>query len=119
MHLYVSSLEASLNFYHTVLGFQKGPVVPSFRMGEVGLDDQQPHVIAFNTWKGEGIPPAPPHALGMRYFTIVLPAASELQRVVGRIQEAGLPKEQTPDGIFVQDPSRIGLLLTEHMPVIR
>ncbi|HEY9817456.1 MAG TPA: VOC family protein, partial [Candidatus Obscuribacterales bacterium] len=119
MHLYVSDLEASMNFYHDVLGFQKGPVVPSFRMGEVGLDDQQPHVIAFNTWKGTGIPPAPANALGLRYFTIVLHNAGELQRVVDHIQAAGLPTEQTSEGIYVHDPSQIRLVLTERMPSIK
>ena len=115
MHLYGSDLEASMKFYREVHGFQAGPMYPSFRMGEVGLDDQQPHVIAWNTWKGTGIPPAPANSLGMRYFTIVLPDAGELQRVVGRLWAAGLPTEQTPDGILVRDPSKIGVILTEKM----
>jgi catechol 2,3-dioxygenase len=115
IHLYVSSLEASMAFYHDVLGFEKGPVIPSFRMGEVGLDDQQPHVIAFNTWKGTGIPAAPADALGMRYFTIVLPDGGELQRLVERIEGAGLSNEKTPEGIKVSDPSQISLVLTTQM----
>jgi catechol 2,3-dioxygenase len=115
MHLYVSSLESSMHFYHKILGFAEGPVITSFRMGEVGLDSQQPHVIAFNTWKGEGIPPAPAIALGLRYFTIVLPDTDELQRAVAHIQAAGLSTEQRPDGIWVRDPSQISLVLTEHM----
>lgn len=120
MHLYVSDLEASMNFYHDVLGFQKGPVVPSFRMGEVGLDDQQPHVIAFNTWKGTGIPPAPANALGLRYFTIVLPSASELQCVIERIRSAGFPTERRTEEVYdVHDPSQISLVLTERMPSIK
>jgi catechol 2,3-dioxygenase len=115
MHLYVASLEASMNFYHDVLGYQEGPVIPSFRMGEVGLDDRQPHVIAFNTWKGSGIPPAPANALGLRYFTILLPSESEVQQVVKRIQAAGLPTEQAPEGVLVRDPSQINLVLTSQM----
>jgi catechol 2,3-dioxygenase len=115
MHLYGSSLEGSMTFYRNVLGFQEGPMFQSFRMGEVGLDDQQPHVIAWNTWKGTGIPPAPAGALGMRHFTIVLPNAAELQRVVTRVQAAGIPAEPTPDGILVRDPSQIGMILTENM----
>jgi catechol 2,3-dioxygenase len=115
MHLYASSLEASMGFYRDVLGFQEGPLIESFRMGEVGLDDQQPHVVAFNTWKGNAAPPAPADALGIRYFTIVLPNAAELQNVVDRIRAAGLPSEQTPDGLLVRDPSQISVMLTEHM----
>jgi catechol 2,3-dioxygenase len=116
VHLYGSNLEASMKFYRDVLGFQEGPMFPSFRMGEVGLDAQQPHVIAWNTWKGEGAPPAPANALGMRYFTIVLPNAGELQRVVERVQAAGLPADPTPEGILVRDPSQISMILTEKMP---
>ena len=55
----------------------------------------------------------------MRYFTIVLPSRDELNRVVERVQAAGLPTEQTPEGILVRDPSQISLVLTEQMPSIR
>lgn len=116
VHLYASSLEASMNFYAEILGFQEGLTFQSWRMGDAGLDEQQPHVIAFNTWKGTGIPPAPANALGMRYFTVVLPEAGELQRVVERLQAAHVPTEQAPEGILVRDPSQISLILTEHMP---
>jgi catechol 2,3-dioxygenase len=119
MHLYASSLQASMNFYADVLGFQEGPIVESFRMGEVGLDERQPHVIAFNTWKGEGISPAPPDALGMRYFSVVLPDAGELQRVMERVHAAGLPAEPTPEGFLVRDPSQINMILSEHMLSIK
>jgi len=119
VHLYTSSLEGSMNFYSNILGFQAGLMMESFRIGDVGLDDQQPHVIAFNTWKGTGIPPAPADALGMRYFTIVLPNATELQRVVERIQATGLPTEQTFEGILARDPSQIAMILTDHMPFIK
>src|SRR6266849_5023635 len=115
MHLYGSSLERPMKFYRDNLGFQEGPMFPSFRAGEVGLDDQQPHVIAWNTWKGTGIPPAPAHALGMRYFTIVLPNAGELQRIVERVQAAGLLTEPMLDGMLVRDPSKLSMLLTENM----
>src|SRR5205807_904951 len=101
MHLYGSNLEASMKFYRDVLGFQEGPMFPSFRMGEVGLDAQQPHVIAWNTWKGNGAPPAPAGALGLRYFTIVLPDAGALERVVERVRAAGVPTEATAEGVLV------------------
>jgi catechol 2,3-dioxygenase len=116
LHLYASSLDAPMNFYANRLGFQEGPTFANFRMGEVGLDDQQPHVVAWNTWKGVGIPPAPADALGLRYFTIVLPNADELQRVVERVQAAGLSTEPTPEGLLVRDPSQINVILTDHMP---
>jgi catechol 2,3-dioxygenase len=81
-------------------------------MGEVGLSDDQPHVIAFNTWKGEGTPPPPPDTLGIRYFTIVLPDPTELDRVLARIKQAGLTPEPTGQGMLVHDPSHIAVVLT-------
>jgi catechol 2,3-dioxygenase len=119
VHLYAASLEDSMHFYADVLGFETGPMITTFRMGEVGLDEQQPHVIAWNTWKGEGAPPAPANALGIRYYTVVLPSAAELQRIVERVQAAGLPTEQTLEGLLVRDPSQIAVILTEHMPALK
>ena len=113
IHLYAASLEQSMHFYADILGFEPGMIIESFKMGEVGLDAQQPHVVAFNTWKGEGIPPAPADALGMRYYTIVLPNAAELQRAIERVKAAGLSTEQTPDGVLVRDPSRVSVILTD------
>jgi catechol 2,3-dioxygenase len=115
VHLYASGLDSSLHFYSAVLGFEPGLVVRSFRMGDVGLDDQQPHVVAFNTWKGSDIPPAPAHALGMQYFTIVLPSAGDLQTVAARVREATFPAKKTTDGYLVRDPSQINVLLTDSM----
>lgn len=115
VHLYAADIQASLGFYAGVLGFQEGMVMESFRMGDVGLDDRQPHVVAFNTWKGTGIPPAPAGALGMRHFTVMLPSAEELQRVVARVHAAGLPTAETPEGTLVRDPSQISVILTDRM----
>ncbi len=115
VHLYASSLDRMTGFYRDILGFLDGLVVESFRMGDVGLDEQQNHVIAYNTWKGSDLPPAPPDALGMRYFTIVLPSADELLRVLERVRAAGLPVEQMPEGALLRDPSHICLILTDRM----
>lgn len=112
MHLYAASLEDSMRFYHGTLGFEEGPVIESFRMGEVGLDEQQPHVIAFNTWKGKGIPPAPPNALGLRYFTVVLPDEAVRTQIANRLTEAGIAVEPHDAGLLVRDPSGIALALT-------
>ena len=116
VHLYGASMQPMLHFYRDVIGFQAGEMVADMRFGDVGLDEKQNHVIAFNTWKGTGIPAAPAGALGMRYFTIVLPDAGEVQRVVARVQAAGLPVEARPEGVLVRDPSRIAVMLTDHLP---
>ena len=115
VHLYSSDVEASRDFYTRVLGFQGGLFSQAMRFGDIGLDEDQPHVIAFNAWKGSNLPPAPPDALGMRYYTLVLPDKEGLQRVHGRIQAAGLESEVTPEGFRVYDPTHIKLFLTDRM----
>lgn len=111
VHLYVADLDATQRFYHAVLGFGNMGLDRSVRMGMVSAGGYHHHV-GFNTWVGERVPPPPPDSLGLRYFTVALPDESELDRVVGRVQGAGLMTDQQEDGILVRDPSRNGVLLT-------
>jgi len=55
--------------------------------------------------------PTPPDSVGLRYFTIVLPHQAELDRLVGRLQQAGIPVEPVEAGVLTRDPSRNGMLL--------
>jgi catechol 2,3-dioxygenase len=112
-HLYVADLDKSVHFYHDVLGFDDKGLARSFRMGMVSAGRYHHH-IGFNTWVGDGAPPPPPDALGLRYFSFVLPGKTELEQVVEHVQQAGITIEQTEDGILVRDPSQNGVLLTDR-----
>jgi len=112
-HLYVADLDKSMHFYHDVLGFDNMGLARSFRMGMVSAGGYHHH-IGFNTWVGEGAPPPPSNALGMRYFSFILPNKTELEHVVERIQQAGLTTEQTDEGVLVRDPSQNGVVLTDR-----
>lgn len=112
VHLYGANLNDSMRFYRDVLGFQELSLLPRWRLGDVTLHGYLPHIIAFNTWQGEGAPAPPDNALGMRYFEVVLPNQTELSRVVDRVQQAGLATEQRADGILVHDPAQISVVLT-------
>ncbi len=111
-HLYVADLDATMRFYHDLLGFDDMGLARSFRMGMVSAGGYHHHV-GFNTWVGEGAPPPPPDALGMRYFSFVLPNKTELERVVERVQQGGISTEQTEEGILLRDPSQNGVVLTD------
>lgn len=110
VHLHVADLGAAEAFYRDVLGFdlmvRYGDSASFLSAGGYH------HHIGLNTWAGVGAPPPPPDAAGLRYFTIRLPNAAELARVVGRVRHAGVPIEETPDGVLVHDPSQNGLLLS-------
>ena len=112
VHRWAASFVESMHLYHDVLGFPKGPVSTHFRMAEVGLSEDQPHVIAWNTWHGEGASPPPPDSLGIRHFTIVLPDQAELGRVLKRVQQDGIATEDTKAGVLLRDPSSISVVLT-------
>jgi catechol 2,3-dioxygenase len=111
VHLYVSDLDATMRFYHELLGFDDMGLGRAFRMGMVSAGGYHHH-IGFNTWVGEGAPPPPPGSLGLRYFAVVLPDTSELESVVSRLQGAGVEVIQNEAGFLVHDPSQNGVLLT-------
>jgi catechol 2,3-dioxygenase len=111
VHLYVADLDETMRFYHDLLGFDDMGMERSFRMGMVSAGGYHHH-IGFNTWMGEGAPPAPADALGLRYLSFVLPGGAALDRVVERVRGAGVSVEQREDGFRVRDPSRNALVLT-------
>ena len=65
------------------------------------------HHIGLNTWAGEGAPPPPPGARGLRSYTIVLPDEAALQTDAdGRGRDAGIEPGEDDDGrTVVADPS--------------
>ncbi|MBI5668646.1 MAG: VOC family protein [Chloroflexi bacterium] len=111
VHLHVAELAPTDHFYREVLGFEipMGMVMDTAIFFSAG---GYHHHIGTNIWQGEGAPPPPPDALGLRYFTVVLPDQAELERVVSRIQAASIPVESSGNGLLVRDPAQNGILLT-------
>ncbi|PJF45306.1 MAG: glyoxalase, partial [Candidatus Thermofonsia Clade 3 bacterium] len=72
VHLHVGDLEQAMRFYCDVLGFDNKGLMRVFRMGMASVDGYHHH-IGLNTWQGEGAPPAPPDAAGLRWFSLALP----------------------------------------------
>ena len=90
VHLHVADLDSSISFYQDVLGYDRlGYTTPPYLVADLTLRNYDPHRIALNTWAGEGAPPAPPGASGLRYFTIILPNKSELDALIKRIEQSG------------------------------
>ncbi len=111
VHLHVRDVDEALDFYHGLLGFDIMGHAKNFRMGFVSAGGYHHH-IGLNTWQGEGAPPPPADALGLRHFTVDLPDQKALDEVIARIDNAGIPSNQTEDGLLLQDPSQNGVILT-------
>ncbi len=111
VHLHVRNIDEAVDFYHGVIGFDVMGVARAFRMGFVSAGGYHHHV-GLNTWQGEGAPPPAPGSLGLRYFSVVLPDQAELERVLERVREAGVPSEQVEAGGLLRDPSQNGVVLS-------
>ena len=111
MHLHMGSVDDALNFYQGVLGFDLMGRADRYQMAFVSAGGYHHH-IGLNTWQGVGAPPPPEDALGLRYFSIVLPNQEALDAVLERVAFAGLISEEVQGGIMVEDPSRHGVMLT-------
>ncbi len=112
VHLHVAAIPPALRFYDDLLGFDVQ--LSSAEMGAAFVSaGGYHHHIGLNTWAGEGAPPPPPDALGLRYFTVVLPDRSELERTLARAR-AAVPLEEIPEGALLRDPSRNGVVLTDR-----
>ena len=99
VHLHVGDLQRSLGFYRDVVGFERMASLPSAAFVSAG---GYHHHLGFNTWRGEGIPPAPPGTVGLRHWTVLLDDEADLAALRARLEAAGTP----PDGDFtVRDPS--------------
>jgi catechol 2,3-dioxygenase len=108
LHLHVGDVERGLLFYRDVLGFEPMTVFPSAAFVAAG---GYHHHVAFNTWRGEGVGPAPANAAGLRHWTVVIdePALAALRE---RVVAAGLESEQRADGLLLHDPWRNAVLFT-------
>jgi catechol 2,3-dioxygenase len=110
VHLHVRDVDEAVGFYHGILGFDVMGSSKAMRVAFVSAGGYHHH-MGLNTWKGEGAPSPPPDAAGLRYLTVVLPSTAELDKVLARLQKAGVATEQREDGLLVRDPSQNAVLL--------
>ena len=107
LHLHVGDVDQGLGFYREVIGFEAQTLFPSAAFVSVG---GYHHHLAFNTWRGEGAPPAPEDAVGLRHWTVQLDAP-DLEAVQRRLADAGIDVEARDGGVLVRDPWNNALLL--------
>ena len=109
VHLHVSRLDEAQRFYVDVLGFELmqryGPSALFVSAGGYH------HHIGLNTWAGVGAPPAPPGAIGLRHFDVMLSDESARSAVEERLRAADVPIERTDEGLLVRDPAKNFVLL--------
>ena len=110
VHLHVRNVQEAVDFYHGVIGFDLMGIAKQFQMAFVSAGGYHHH-LGLNTWQGEGAPPPPADAVGLRYFTIDLPDQKALDDVIARVDNAGIPSNKVEEGLLLYDPSQNGVVL--------
>lgn len=100
VHLHVADVDRGLGFYRDVIGFEPQLVIPPAAFVSAG---GYHHHLGFNVWRGQGVPPVPPDAVGLRHWTVVI-GDEALGSLRERLQAAGIGFEDRDGGVFVRDP---------------
>lgn len=120
VHLTVSNLDKSLEFYRDVLGFE---ITAWYGKSAVFLSaGNYHHHIGLNTWAGPNAAPPPKGHTGLYHFAIAYPDRKELAKAFKRLWEANYPIEGASDhgvseSIYIADPDGNGVELYADRPV--
>ena len=109
VHLHVGDLGAATRFYRDGLGFEVMTRMPTAVFVSAG---GYHHHLAFNVWRGVGVPPAPEDAVGLRHWTLEVANAAELDAVRSRLEAIHAPVDERRDGLLARDPSGTAVLVT-------
>jgi catechol 2,3-dioxygenase len=120
VHLKVSDLQRSLDFYCGLLGFQ---LMQTFGAQAAFISaGGYHHHIGLNTWESLGAPPAPKRAAGLYHTAILYPTRHDLAVAVRRLVEAGYPLTGAADhgvshAVYLDDPDQNGVELYWDRPM--
>ncbi len=119
VHLKVSDLKRSLEFYCDLLGFELitmyGDQAAFISAGGYH------HHIGLNTWYSKGASPAPQHSAGLFHTAILYPTRRDLAVILQRLQDAMYPLTGASDhgvseALYLDDPDSNGVELYWDRP---
>jgi catechol 2,3-dioxygenase len=118
VHLKVSDLDRSLDFYRDVLGFEVQQVWNGAAFLSAG---GYHHHIGLNTWQSDGGSPPPPGTTGLFHAAIRYPTRTALADALKRLVDAGVPLTGASDhgvseALYLNDPDGNGLELYWDRP---
>lgn len=119
VHLKVSDLKRSLEFYQGLLGFEV-----TMMYGEQAAflsAGGYHHHIGLNTWHSLNAPPAQEQAVGLYHTAILYPSRKDLARIFDRIRRAYYPLTGASDhgvseALYLDDPDGNGVELYWDRP---
>jgi catechol 2,3-dioxygenase len=119
VHLKVSDLKRSLDFYCGLLGFE---LIVSYGDSAAFIAaGGYHHHIGLNTWHSLGAPPAPRNTAGLYHTAILYPTRKDLAVALKRLVEARYPLTGASDhgvsqALYLDDPDKNGVELYWDRP---
>ncbi|MFV1883757.1 MAG: VOC family protein [Balneola sp.] len=119
VHLKVSDLQRSLDFYCGLLGFE---LITTYGEQAAFISaGGYHHHIGLNTWNSLGAPPAPKRSVGLFHTAILYPTRKDLAEILKRLLDAGYPLSGASDhgvseAIYLDDPDENGVELYWDKP---
>ena len=109
IHLHVSDLEKTKEFYRDGLGFQ---VIIDFPEGVFFSTGGYHHHIGTNIWNGKNAPKPSLNSVGMQYYTLVTPNEETRKSMVEKLEAMGYRVTEEKGELFTEDPSGNRILLS-------
>jgi catechol 2,3-dioxygenase len=101
VHLKVADLGQARAFFHDLLGFNVIAQMPGALFVSAG---GYHHHFGLNTWQSRGAAPTPEGAAGLVSYTIVLPDAEALARVLARLDAGTVAYTREAGQMLLRDP---------------
>lgn len=114
VHLKVSNIEQSLQFYCGVLGFE---LIQRYGAQAAFISaGGYHHHIGLNTWESEGGSPPPPGTTGLFHVAILYPTRADLADALKRLAANKIPLDGASDhgvseALYLHDPDHNGIEL--------
>lgn len=103
IHLHVSELEQTENFYRNGLGFE---VVSNYHNQALFISTgRYHHHIGLNVWNGIGAPSPLESSVGLESFTLVFPAEEAREHAISQLREIGAAVSKENQDFITKDPS--------------
>lgn len=119
VHLKVSDIKKSLDFYGGLLGFEV-QMMYGDQAAFISAGGYHHH-IGLNTWHSKGASPAPEYAPGLYHTAILYPERKDLAAILQRLIDAKYPITGASDhgvseAIYLDDPDGNGVELYWDRP---
>ncbi|WP_423800876.1 VOC family protein [Neobacillus sp. SAB-20_R2A] len=109
IHLHVSELKKTEEFYIKGLGFE---VVNRFGSQALFISDgKYHHHIGLNTWNGVGAPAPAPNSVGLETFTLMLANEEKRNNIINQLKSIGASVAEENGSFITSDPSGNRIIL--------